>query len=365
MKIAICTNYFPPSIGGCEKVTKKIADYLSSRFEVTVVTRRLRGRKHVDFPYKVVEYTAGDKRSFERILNIIKPDIVLVYSDVFDFFHHLIVRENHFKLVVALCGANWTHRQRGFANVFHRNSYKVHKIICHSEHDRDFRLCSSGRFKDKTVVIPNGVDLEEFDTNQLLRQDLLPDDADKMWVLNVSNFFPGKGQMHLFKALEQIKEEELVYIQICSDIDFAIGKQLETQWIKLGSVTYPHVQKRLMKNPSREQVVGMFKQSNVFSFSSEKEVAPLVLLESMAARLPWVAMDVGNTRGLKGGKFIPAIKDRHYHSLFDNRVSKLFANSMLELMRDPAIGEEGRKQIEEEMTWDKVLPQYLSLLEHI
>lgn len=363
MKLVIAVNHFKPSIGGCEKVTKKIADYLSKHFEVIVITRRLRGRKYADFPYKIVEYTAGDRRSFERFLNIIKPRIVLVYSDVFDFFHHLIVRENRFKLVLALCGANWIHKQRGFANLFHRNSRKVDKIICHSEYDRDFRFCSSVLLKDKTVIIPNGVDLNEFDENHLTRQELLPDIVDKPWILNVSNFFPGKGQTHIFRVMELLKEKDPVYIQVCSDIDFSIGEKLENEWKKLGSVKYPHIQKKLMKNLSREKVVGIFKQSNVFAFTTEKEVAPLVLLEAMAAELPWVAMDVGNARGLKGGKYIPAIKDRHYQSIFDDRVCNLFADSMLEVLQTPSMGKEGRKQIEREMTWDKVLPQYLSLLE--
>jgi glycosyltransferase involved in cell wall biosynthesis len=219
--------------------------------------------------------------------------------------------------------------------------------------------------KEKTIVIPNGVWTEEFDTNELTRHQLAPDIAEKRWILNVSNFFPGKGQEHISKIVANLPDpEQIAYIQVSSDIDFAIGKQLEGQWrASSAKLKEKGITVKLMKNIEREEVIGFFKQSNVFAFTSEKEVAPLVLLESMAASLPWIASNIGNAEGLKGGVLIPCMKDSRYHSVFNRRTYLLFANGIRTLWNSPSVGEQGRQQIDQELHWDKILPQYKTLIE--
>ncbi len=364
LKIAVCTNHFAPLIGGCEAVTGKIANYLAGRgHQVYIFTRRWPKRKASDYPsLNFAEYVPGDIRSFNAKMIAAKPDVVLVYSDVFDFFRHLVTGRGSYRLILALCGANWVHQNRGYAQVLYRNIGHIQNLVCHSIHDRDYKLCTSHRLQEKTVVIPNGVDLSEFDNNHLTRQDLLPEFADKKWVVNVSNFFPGKGQVHLIDILSRLPQDEFVYLQISSDIEFPIGKQLEQHWV-LNTKKKLKCKHRLLKNLPREKVIGFLNRSNVFAFSSEKEVAPLVVLEAMAAKLPWVAADVGNTRGLKGGKYIAAVKNSRHHSVFDDRVCSLFAKAIEAVWKSPATAEAGRQQIETEMTWDIVLPQYAHLIE--
>ena len=276
------------------------------------------------------------------------------------------MRKNKFRLIVALCGANWIHSNRSFANIFYRNSANVEKIICHSKYERDYKLCTVDRLKDKMTIIPNGVDLEDFDDNNMTRNDLASDISSKRWILNVSNFFPGKGQNHLIDILRLLPDpDEFVYIQVSHDIDFAVGQQNELEWKKHATVKLGDrgISFRLMKNISREHVIGFFKHSNVFAFVSEKEVAPIVLLESMASGLPWVATNIGNAAGLEGGKCIGAVKDSRYHSYFDDRVKRLFAESIMEMLNTPVIGESGRRHIERELTWKRILPKYSEVIE--
>lgn len=365
-KISICVNHFWPLVGGAEAVSRKIAEHLSKDHEVSIITRRVRGRDHSAIDLPIYEYVPGDWRSFIRHLDQSKPDIVFVYSDVFDFFRQLVTGgRNRFRLVIALCGANWIYSHRNFAKILFRNLINIDRIICHSVHDRDYKLCSGKEISKKVSIIPNGVDLDEFDNNSLERIDLQPDLIDKRWILNVSNFFPGKGQEHMVEILNQLPEpENLVYLQASSDIDFAIGQQLEAHWKKTCATKLnKKIQYKLVKNPPRSKLIGYFKQSNVFTFTSEKEVAPLVLLESMAAMTPWISADVGNAPGLSGGISVGAIKDSRYRSHYDERVFRLFAKHIPELWSTPTMGEAGRKQIEDEMTWDKVLPQYSSIFD--
>jgi len=366
MRISICVNHFYPSVGGAEIVAKTIADYIAEHHEVSVFTRKLgQKRDQRDFSYPVYEYIAGDIVGFEKKIRDIKPDLVFVYSDVFDFFRTIATKRQPYQVILALCGANWLHSHRNYINMLYRNMRNIKAVICHSERERDYRICSTEFIKNKTVVIPNGVWLDEFDTNTKTRQDLAPDIADKRWLVNVSNFFPGKGQEHLADIFLQMPEiDQTAYIQISSDIDFDIGKVLEGRWkLATRKLKKKGMKVKLMKNIPREDVIGFLKQSNVFTFSSEKEVAPLVLLESMASSLPWVATNVGNADDLKGGLCVRSIKDSRYHSVFDKRTKLHFVETVSKMLNTPSVGVEGRKQIEDELTWDKILPQYLSLIE--
>lgn len=366
LKIAICVNYFHPSIGGAEIVVKTIADYIAKHHEVSVFTRRLSKKRDLrDFSYPIYEYRVGDIVGFENKIKDIKPDLVFVYSDVFDFFRTIITKRQSYQVIIALCGANWLLAHRNYINILYRNMQNIKAIICHSERERDYRICSTEFIKDKTIVIPNGIWLEEFDNNTKTKQDLAPDIADKHWLVNVSNFFPGKGQEHLADIFLQMPEmDQIAYVQISSDIDFNIGEVLEGRWkLAIRKLKKKGMKVKLMKNIPREDVIGFLKQSNVFTFSSEKEVAPLVLLESMASSLPWVATNIGNSEDLKGGFCVHSIKDSRFHSVFDKRTKLRFQEAVSKMLNTPSLGIEGREQIEKELTWDKILPQYLSLIE--
>lgn len=367
MKLTVCVNHFYPSVGGAEIVAKTIADFISKHHEVSVFTRKLVGKKRDqrDFSYPVYEYRPGDLVGFEKKLRDVKPDVVFIYSDVFDFFRTLAMKRQPYQIILALCGANWLHTHRNYINMLYRNMKNIKAVVCHSTRERDYRICLTEFIKDKTVIIPNGIWLEEFDNNTMTRQDLAPEIADKRWLVNVSNFFPGKGQEHLPDIFSKMPElEQTVYVQISSDIDFNIGEMLEGRWkLEIRKLKSLGMKIKLMKNLPRENVIGFLKQSNVFTFPSEKEVAPLVLLESMAASLPWVATNVGNAEDLKGGACIRSVKDSRYHSVFDKRVELQFREAVLNMWNTPSVGAEGRQQIENELTWDTILPRYLSLIE--
>jgi len=363
-------NSFSPLTGGCEKVSYKLAEYLSDYYEVSVITRRYPGRNHANFTkFKVLEYLPNDQAVFLNGLKNIHPDIVLIYSDLFDFFRQIILSEVNYKLVIAPCGANFLYTNKSMASYLYKSSHKIDGIICHSKYDRDYKFFNSERFQDRLEVIPNGVDLAEFDENTLSREEIansLKMNSDKVsqkWILNVSNFFPGKGQEHLANILKRLPSDDFLYIQVCSKMSFDVGESLEIRWKQ--RISHSSVSFLLAKNISRETVIGLFKNSNVFAFPSEKEVAPLVLLECMAARLPWVSTDVGNSRGLKGGSCITAAKDTRFYNVFDERVNSIFAQEIQNNWESPAVGEEGRYQIESSMTWNKIMPQYHSLIERM
>ena len=192
MRIAICTNFFAPSVGGCETVVLKIAQYFSKEHEVFVFTRHLMSRKEKKMGnITVVGYDYRNQSGFIHSLKRINPDFTMIYSDLFDFFH--ITIEAVKNICVFLGGANRIYERPSSRRILISQLPKIKSFVCHTEHERDYRLVKQLKIEDKTHVIPIGIDFEEFDSNETNRGELLPDFSEYPWVLNVANFYPVRG----------------------------------------------------------------------------------------------------------------------------------------------------------------------------
>jgi glycosyltransferase involved in cell wall biosynthesis len=364
MKIAICTNHYAPSVGGSEYVTGEIANYLAASHEVFVFTEYMQGRDKTKLlPVRVVDFLPRQGFDFMKKLQLVNPDVILIYSDKFNFFKELAVQPVKLKsrIIVALCGANYLYANASVAVAFIRNSSRISAIVCHSELTRDFGLCSDPGLVGKTHIIPNGVHLSEFE-NLRPKAALASEynlDPSKKWIINVSNFFPGKGQHHIFSVRKQMKQHAC-YIQVANDIPFSIGEMLESDWKKLAK---GQSDVHLLKNLSRKTILSLLRASNLFLFTSEKEEAPIVMLESMASELPWVAGNVGNVESLRGGICIRLPKTFDYYSVYEKTGLQSFADAADTVLDKPTLGREGRTQVEERFNWSRILPQYQSLVE--
>jgi len=364
VKIAICTNHFDPLVGGSEYVTNVLAQFLSQEHEVCVLTRPALGRERSKYlPIRIVEYQTRYAADFMKKMTMIAPDVIFIYSDLFDFFKELVLYENPFKskIIVALCGANLLHLQPSLSMTFFRRLDRISAIVCHSKWGRDYKLCSHKEANPKTYVVPNGVHLSDFSNlikkNHLAEIYNLP--MDMQWSVNVSNFYPGKGQEHCFRIAKHFPQ--LTHIQIAHSIPYSIGDVLETSWQKKSKGS----NSSLLKNIPRQHVLSFLRASNLMMFTSEKEEAPLVLLEAMACELPWVSADVGNTRGLKGGICVNAPKDAKHNSVFSETVISSFVDAVKEVLVKPTLGREGREQIEKQFQWNHILPQYKFIIENV
>jgi glycosyltransferase involved in cell wall biosynthesis len=98
-------------------------------------------------------------------------------------------------------------------------------------------------------------------------------------------------------------------------------------------------------------VEGAIAAADLFLFTSHVECAPLVILEAMAAGVPWVSYDVGNVRELAGGIVATS---------FDELVAA--AAQILDGAR-PDLGEEGREAWESDHRWETIVPRYESIFE--
>ena len=359
MKLAICVNHFPPYVGGSEAVCKRLSDFMCDRAEVRVFTRRHPSRG--SFPYEVVGYLPSQADTFWTPLRQFKPDVVLVYGDFFDFLPLLLSRGSY-KVILATVGVTRLSRQPVLLSAV-KSSPQLRALICHSDLIDDVRLCRESGLAHKTLVIPNGVDCHEMYVLPT-KQELFPDLADRKWILSVSNFFPGKNQEELLNiALLLPRPREWAVIQVCNYIEFPIGVTLELKWrAKAVQAQKTGLSTRLAKNYKRESVVSLFVASDVLAMTSQKEVTPLVILESMAAALPWVSTDIGETGALAGGFVVPAPKDAQGNSVFTHEVRSAFAQKIEEASADRSIGAAGRVQVSGHYDWKNILPEYSSVI---
>jgi len=201
----------------------------------------------------------------------------------------------------------------------------------------------------KAYLIYNGIDSEIFhpmDKADVRKKLNLP--LDKTILMfsahkGIKNFWHG-GE-YLIKALEQIDDENILFLNIGSveNLDKRIKKSIE--WISI-----PHVN-------SETTMAEYYAASDLFVYPSIADSSSLVVVESMACGTPVIAFETGGIPELLTNKrtgYIARYKD------VDDFVKgiKLFLND--EDLRAKA-GLSARKDVEKHFTLDKMVTLYEEL----
>ncbi|MGE0568208.1 MAG: glycosyltransferase, partial [Bacteroidia bacterium] len=121
---------------------------------------------------------------------------------------------------------------------------------------------------------------------------------------------------------------------------------------------------------SREFTVAAYKQANLILFPSNVECSPIVLFECAAAKLPFLATDVGNSVEIaewtKGGKILPTTKDNDgfSHAVIGESVKILdkMINDKSELVR---MAGESHKIWKEKYSWEHITKMYERLYQDL
>lgn len=360
MKIVLAVNFSYYHIGGSERVVKQISDAMATdpyRHEVIVLSRSI----DKPFIHNGVNYQlcAQSGEAFIKQLQKLNPGHTHIYSDCFAFWPDLLKQPEKVPGTksCALVGMNFTLARKNLIGDLKGRQNQIH-CITHSDNYQDYQACVNEQIK--VTVIPNGIDLTEFDNASPY---VLPGTEGKKVILCVSTFFPGKGQEYLVEVLKRLhKKRQDWCLVICSNrVNFAFAQFLSERTRKAlkSSPFESHFQVDL----PREKIVGLFKSSRVFAFPSQKEVAPLVAIESQAARLPWVALPVGNVPQLKGGLIAaPGVKDIHGYIRYCEESYETFAGNLDKLLGDDTLCSQlahaGREQVEQVYNWQKIAEQY-------
>lgn len=153
------------------------------------------------------------------------------------------------------------------------------------------------KLRDKTVVIPSGVDIARFtpdgdgpERRRRIRQELgLPADCTLVGTIRNVNRF--KGLTYFIEAAGRIKSR-------VPNAKFAIvGRKLDTDpgyWNELQQLTERlGLAQDIVFTGFREDVPAVLSALDVFVLASIEESCPVALLEAMAMKVPVVATEVG------------------------------------------------------------------------
>ena len=218
-----------------------------------------------------------------------------------------------------------------------------------------------GKYRDKIIVIPNGVNVDEFDFGHSKKEcrERLALPLDDEIILFLGTLSPHKGPDVLLRAMPKIIKEvpdaKLVFVG-----SGGMREELERLSKKLG------IEKNVKFVGFVEERMKPFyyKAADVFCLPSvmKHESFGIVNLEAMACGVPIVASKIGGVPDV--------VKDGKNGLLIPPRNSEALADAIIYLLENYDIrkkmGKNGRKKVED-YSWERIAEEtgkvYLSLIE--
>ncbi len=301
------TPYYPPHLGGLERVVQRLAQEQAKRHEVRVVTTGL-GAEGALHRYQQGGLTVHRHRAVELAHTAVSPGLPLslLRAPRTSVLHlhsaHALVPELvaltarlrgqrfllHFHLDVDGSGRLGALLPAYKKHVFGRVARAAAGVVVLTGSQADFVREAYRVPADRIFVVPNGVGEEFF---QPPREPREPRDR-PVALLFVGRLNPQKGVGRLLDAVSRAVRP--VRLRIVGDGELREPLEAQARALGLGNVSFAGAL-------HGRELLDAYKQADVFVLPSEKEGMPLVALEAMAASLPVVATDVpGNAELLRG-----------------------------------------------------------------
>ena len=239
------------------------------------------------------------------------------------------------------------------------NSPLVTKLIAVSEQTRQACLSVLRVRPERVVTVPNGVDLQQYDSVTLdvtarlaLRTELaLPPDAPL--VISVARLHTEKGHAYLLQALAKLADQHPKVHLLCVGEGHQQASLLELS-ASLGLAERVHWLGR------RDDVARLLALADIFVLPSiHSEAMSLAILEAMAARLPVIITNVG------GGSEVVVPGETGLIIRPEDALG--LASAINELLSNPsratAMGQLGRERVEEKFSWEICFRQYATLMQ--
>ena len=273
------------------------------------------------------------------------PDIIhtIGVRSFQSFIASLVSKKKKIPLIISDQGGLTTHPELKKSSMLKRLLYKLQtpmirhvinqasKIIVANEYEKQIFLDGYIQSTKKTLeisneskitIIRNGIDLEII--NQKPTEFRKKYGIDKKFFLFVGRFTKIKGLDILLQAMNLIKNQpELENIQlVIMGVDFGFQDQMLEMINKFNIKEKIHV----IKNPSREDVVTAYGESEFLVLPSRWELSPLTPLEGFAFKKTVISTNVhGIPSTITDGENGILIEDEDFHSL---------AKAILELIND-------------------------------
>lgn len=317
--IIIFTNHVAPwHIGGSEIVVDKIAENLSNHIPVVVCGSDVPGfNKHKNY----VQHRVSDTSELSAVLSKYKNYEIFIYSDGYFFTKFILdyCKLRNKKVYLAPVGFNITREKEELRKRI--LSYSNIRYVYHDTNYVDFvwgRDNLSGIPEYSYRVIPNGFDDFEFRNTEKRN-------FNKKSIITIANTFPFKGHDLCINVLDALIEEfDFEYHVFCTTPSWLVAKN-KMKWLiseseKRSEWMSVHVDSK------REKMISYLKGSSLMLFLSQKEVSPLVLIESCAAGVPWLSFNVGNSKSVPSGIVFDAEEDCKGNKIMDENLKLKILN---------------------------------------
>jgi len=221
-------------------------------------------------------------------------------------------------------------------------------------------LISAGAQPDKIVDIPNGIDLERFDTNHGIDVREYYDIPQNSNILTaVASYHVKRGYEDLVNAFSIVNEKNKNTYLLIAGINTEILQNqvsqlgLQDNVILAGQIQPPFV------SGEADLLASIYKQSSIFfnaSMASGAEGLSLALLDAMGARLPIIATNIsGNKDVVVDGKNGYLVEPGDHERMADRAILLLSNQNMME-----EFGIRSRN-IAEQYSWERITKRYLDV----
>jgi glycosyltransferase involved in cell wall biosynthesis len=382
MKILHCVESYSPALGGMQEVVKQLSERLAKmEHEVTVAAR-----KHADRPFDVLNGVRiisfdisgnavigikGDQSEYKDLLLKGNFDVITFFAAqqwATDLALPILDQIKAKKVFVptGFSGLFWPDYKTYFENMKRYLSQFDMNVFLSNDY-RDVNFAKENGVK-KLCIIPNGAAEDEFlrEQNIPVRKQLGLND-DTFLILHVGSFTSVKGHKEALEIFANSKLKNAALLFIGNGFENFKGT-FETHrnyfWKRFKLRMKGN--KVIMGSFDREFTVAAYKQSDLFLFPSNIECSPIVLFESAAAKLPFLATDVGNSveiaQWTEGGKILPTDKDKegNSHARIGESVDVL--NTIYEdRAARKKMGDKAFTHWKEKFSWEKIAEQYADL----
>jgi len=166
--------------------------------------------------------------------------------------------------------------------------------------------------------------------------------------------------LHMLKKIYDRGQRDFTAIFICTTVNFRPAHVLRTR--HAAAITKTPFPAKLFLDIPRSDTIQAFREADLFAFPSEVEVAPLVILETMAVGTPWVGLNVGNLPTLEGGKIVRGERKKEGRWVYSTEMHEEFQNHMLDILNDDdlnkRLGEDAILQVVDQFNWENIKHKY-------
>ena len=296
--LQVCHRYYPYK-GGIQEHVRNVSERLADKYEVTVAATDTSGelpREEIINGVRVNIFRSwGPKGTYYFSKDLKK--YLMKSSDSFD-----IVHAHNYHAFPALYAAQAKGRNRlVFTPHYHGTGHtlmssllhipykclgkrifeKADRIICVSNHEKSLIAENFQVNGEKVVVIPNGVNLEEFRNFEKRKKDYRS-------ILYVGRLEKYKGIAYLVRVLPKMHDD--VFLEI-------VGKgSSKASLVKLARKLDVDNRVKFFQDLGRDELLQKYTDADVFVSLSKQEAYGISVAEALASRVPCI---VANESALK------------------------------------------------------------------